>query len=256
MNLLRGVSCALALCGCSAIDVSVGAYAPDAGEPDRHDAALHDAAEADAAPDEASEPPRAALYIEAESALLSGAFSIADDRTASGGHLLEAPLDADSDATPGVARARYKFELSRGGNYVIWGRIRAPDALHNRFWFSLDGAPFVKWRISVGDIWYWDDLHNNADYGNALHFALEAGAHELVFADAVSGVELDRLYITAEGDKPPGNTTTCVPPHSIEVMGVCLPSCGAQRGQTCGAAACAGKPLIKAYDCDVCCLGP
>lgn len=240
------------LMGCSAVDVSVGALSADAGVDEAGDG------HHDAATDEPPEEGTRALYLEAESAALSGGFVVVDDRAASAGQLLAAPsnVPAESDATPGAARARYKFELARAGDYVIWGRIRARDALHNRFWFSLDGAPFVKWRISVGDIWYWDDLHDNTDYGNALHFALEAGAHELVLADAVAGVELDRLYITDEGDKPPGNTTLCSPPHSIEVMSVCLPSCGAQRGRSCDPAVCAGKSIIEAYDCAVCCSVP
>jgi hypothetical protein len=262
---LHGVGVLLLACSglvaCTAVDVSVGAYRPDAAQPSAHDAAAP-ARDTEPAPalDAGSDAPdvHAALYLEAESALLSGGFSVADDVSASAAQLLAAPamVDAAADLAPGASRARYKFELPRAGDYVIWGRIRAPDALHNRFWFSVDGAPFRKWRISVGDIWYWDDLHDDADYGNALHFALAAGPHELVLADAVSGVELDRLYLTAEGDRPPGNDTSCTPPHSIEVKGECLPSCGAQRGRTCGAQACSGKTLIAAYDCDVCCLGP
>jgi hypothetical protein len=245
------VACALA--SCSAVDVSVGAYVPDAAGADPRDAAAHEAAS-----DAPSQAEPRAQYLEAESATLSGGFSVADDPAASAGQLLAAPsvVAAESDMAPGPARARYTFQLPRAGDYLLWGRIRAPDAMHNRFWFSLDGAPFVKWRISVGDIWYWDDLHDDFEYGSALHFTLHAGPHELVLADAVAGVELDRLYITAEGDEPPGNTTACRPPHSIEVMSSCLPSCGAQRGRSCDQAVCAGKPTIAAYDCTVCCLVP
>jgi hypothetical protein len=87
-------------------------------------------------------------------------------------------------------------------------------------------------------------------------FTLEEGDHQLVFADAVSGVELDRLYVTADGDQPAGNATPCSPPHSIEVGGQCLASCGAQQGRMCGALACAGRAQIEAYDCDICCMGP
>jgi hypothetical protein len=146
--------------------------------------------------------------------------------------------------------------VSRAGDYLIWGRIRSPDAMHNRFWFSLDGGPWIKWRISVGDIWFWDDLHDDTNYGAPHHFALEPGTHQLALAPAVAQVELDRLYITADGDEPPGNTTPCVPPHSIEVRGSCLPSCGAQRGDMCGEQACTSLPRIQAYDCDICCRAP
>jgi hypothetical protein len=244
----------LALTGCGAIDVSVGAWQPEA-----EGASLPEAGVADAA-SEASEEGTAprVLYLEAESAALSPGFQVLHEPGASGGQLLLPPDDTgpSADLMPGSAHAVYGFELTRGGDYVLWGRIRSPDAEHNRLWFSLDGAPFRKWRISVGDIWYWDDLHDDDDYGRALHFALEAGRHELVLAPAVPGVALDRLYLSAEGDAPPGNTTRCLPPHSIELLGECVRSCGAQRGDRCGELDCAGLPLIPAYDCNVCCRAP
>lgn len=239
---------------CGAVDVSVGAWQPDAVAP----APELDAGSVDASAEGAAEPASGGLYLEAESAALSGGFLRLDDPSASGAQLLAAPVDTPSaaDSAPGAARAVFRFELARAGDYVIWGRIRSPDASHNRFWFALDAAPWVKWRISVGDIWYWDDLHDDTNYSTALHFALEAGPHELVFASAVPGVELDRLYLTSDGDSPPGNTTRCSPPHSIEVMGSCLRSCGSQQGEECGEAACAGMVPIPAYDCNVCCRIP
>jgi hypothetical protein len=202
----------------------------------------------------------ASLYFEAESGELTGGFSTGEDAAASAGVFISPPSDEFSDDVPGAAFARYEFSLPKGAEYVFWARLRAPGANSNRFWFQIDGGDFRKWRISVGDIWYWDDLHDDTDYGNALSFALGAGTHELVFANAVAGADLDRLYITAEGDVPPGNETLCSPPHSIEIAGECLPSCGAQQGTLCGQVACEGKELILAYDCDVCCrevgLGP
>lgn len=222
--------------GCSAIDVSVGAYEPPQAPP--------------------AAPPAVTRYLEAEEALELSGFSIEHDATASAEKMLMAPANAQSDREPGPARARYRFRVDRSASYVLWGRIRAPNASNNRFWFKLDDGPWIKWRISTGDIWFWDDLHEDTSYADALQFALEPGEHELLLADAVSGVALDKLYITADGDTPPGNDTPCRPPHSIEVAGVCLPSCGAQMGRMCGVMACAGKPQIEAYDCDVCCTQP
>jgi hypothetical protein len=87
-------------------------------------------------------------------------------------------------------------------------------------------------------------------------FRLHKGQLELVIANAVERALLDRLYITAQGAEPPGNTTPCNPPHSIEVAGQCLASCGSVLGNQCGAQTCAGRPLLDAYDCSVCCHIP
>jgi len=192
-------------------------------------------------------------YIEAETGELSGGFGIGDDGVASNGHYIVPTAAVTSEMEPGVARATYAFSTPSEGEYVIWGRIRAPGALNNRFWFQVDGGTWYKWRISVGDIWFWDDFHDDTTYDPALTFPLLPGNHELVIANCVEGVALDRLYLSATGDEPPGNDTPCNPPHSIELAGECLPSCGSQNGTTCGTVACEGRPVLPAYDCDVCC---
>jgi hypothetical protein len=202
--------------------------------------------------DAASEPARA-QYVEAEHGELSGGFTIDDDASASSGQAIAPPMGAASEDAPGAARARYTLELPDDGEYLFWGRIHAPDADRNRFWFQVDGGDWTKWRISVGEIWYWDDFHADREYGSPRVFALERGAHELVIASCSEGVRLDRLYVTAEGDEPPGNDTPCDPPHSIEIGGECLPSCGLLEGTACGPLACAGRTPLPAYDCDVCC---
>ena len=194
-----------------------------------------------------------AQYLEAESGALSGGFTVGDDPRASDLRFLEPPVDVTSDDVPGEARARYEFSVSAPGGYVIWGRIRSPGALVNRFWFQVDGGQWFKWRISVGDIWYWDSFHDDAQYRTPLTFELATGAHELVIANCVAGAALDRLYFTTGNETPPGNDTPCDPPNSIELAGVCQPSCGSQGGDQCGDQACQGHPLLTAYDCGVCC---
>ena len=55
---------------------------------------------------------------------------------------------------------------------------------------------------------------------------------------------------------PPGNDTPCTPPHSIQLAGVCQPSCGSEHGTTCGVPQCKGQTPLPAYDCDICCVAP
>ncbi|MFT3928500.1 MAG: hypothetical protein QM778_38580 [Myxococcales bacterium] len=248
--------CALATClcaACPATDTSVGAWeGPRDARTPSDDAGVVPDAQAS----EAAVPMPLAFYLEAESAALSGGFTVGSDPAASASRILEPPQAEHADTAPGMARARYEFALAQAGEYVIWGRIHAPGAANNRFWVQLDDGDFFKWRISTGDVWYWDDLHNDADYGHHLTFMLAAGPHVLTIANCVPGVALDRLYLTALGDVPPGNDTPCSPPHSIQLNGECVASCGGLAGQTCGAQACAGRPALPAYDCDICCTLP
>lgn len=193
-------------------------------------------------------------YLEAESGELSGGFEAVDDGTASGERYLSVPTGMKSEDEPGEARALYELSVRTPGTYRIYGRIRSPDASHNRFWIRVDDGEWFKWRISVGDIWYWDGLHDNVNYGVPLEFPLEAGTHHLTLANCADEAQLDRLYYTVRADDvPPGNDTPCRPPHSIEVGGACLLSCGTQGGNQCGSV-CQDKQPFFAYDCGpLCC---
>jgi hypothetical protein len=196
------------------------------------------------------------VYLEAETAQLSGGFTVQSDQSVSGGQFLAPPSDAASDSVPGPARAVYSFDVPATGTYFLWGRIHSPDANHNRFWFRIDGGSWTLWRISTGEVWWWNPAHDDAAYAPPLTFTLAAGTHQLVLADAAPGFGIDRFYLTTGSETPPGNTGPCQPPHSIEVGGVCLPSCGSQGGNGCGSVECAGYPLLSAYDCDICCVMP
>jgi hypothetical protein len=214
--------------GCDATSTSLGAWLPEAST---------------------------GFYFEAETGQLSGGFTIGRDMSASAGACIESPTGASSDQ-PGPARARYAVDVATGGTYIIWARVHSPDAWHNTFWIQLDGGPWFTWRITTGEEWYWVPLHENVSYGRSLEFDLAAGAHELVVANAIEHNRLDRFYFTADGDEPEGNDSRCNPPHAILLSGNCVPSCGSQGGNRCGAMACQGQTTLPAHDCDICCKIP
>jgi hypothetical protein len=197
------------------------------------------------------------FYIEAESGELAGGFTVVTDSSAFGGEAIEPPAGASSPPTaPGSARALYVFSLSAPGSYVIWGRIHSPDTAHNTSWVQVDGATWHLWRITTGEIWYWDKIHDDDNYNTPLVFDLTAGTHQLSIANAVDQVGLDSFYITKGTDRPPPDETACSPPDSIQVSGTCVPSCGSLGGNTCGADVCAGQTALPVYDCAVCCIVP
>jgi hypothetical protein len=215
---------------CRAPFVSLGSWSPDAGT---------------------------GFYIEAESGELSGGFTVLADPNAFGGQAIAPPAGVSSPPTgPGSARALYVFSLTTPGSYIIWGRIHSPDTAHNTFWVQVDGATWYLWRLSTGEIWYWDKIHDDFNYQTPLVFDLSAGMHQLLIANSVDQVGLDSFYITDGTDRPPLDDTPCSPPDSIQIGGNCIPSCGSLGGNTCGADACAGRTVLPVYDCVVCCTVP
>jgi hypothetical protein len=214
------------------------------------------------------EPTGPGLYLEAEDAEFSSdptlpdsAFAIISDPTASHGKYILPPASLASEGSPGSAQARYAFNLTKAGDYIIWGRLYTPDVTSNRVWFQVDGGPWYKWRMTVGTIWYWHFFDNDMLYNDALHFMLNAGPHQLLIANDTPGARLDKLYITSSGDIPPGNTTKCFPPHTIDRGGAtCEPSCGVQAkpNMPTSCTCAAGLPTFYAYDCTskLCCFAP
>ena len=247
MKSVLGAGLAAGLVACQAPVTSVGAWAPDAG--------IDATALVDASLDVAAEAATTGFYIEAESGVLSGGFTIGDSPAASGGEYIESPAGVTSLSMPGPATAVYPFVIPTAGSYLVWGRIHSPDAEHNTLWVQVDGGAWTLWRISTGDVFWWDAVHEDTHYGQGIAFDLSAGSHQLVVASAADTVQLDRLYLTADGDEPPGNAavTTCDPPNSIPLDGGCSISCGSQGGNACSDDLCQGLPTIDAYDCAICC---
>jgi len=245
-----------ALLACGRIDTEVGAQAEPSVDATAPGPTLDAAPPDDAGARDAAPEASTSVYFEAEDGVLSGGFIVESDPDASAGRYIAPPADP-SLAAPGPASAEYSFAVSETASYVLWGRLRAPAVDSNTLWVSIDDAPATQWRLSTGLIWFWGAVTTGTRYGVPNVYALAAGAHRLVIRNSAAGVGLDRLYVTAGGDEPPGNDTRCDPPNSIQLAdGGCEPSCGSHGITVCGPVACAGQPQLVAYDCDVCCLEP
>jgi hypothetical protein len=108
---------------------------------------------------------------------------------------------------------------------------------------------------TTGEEWLWFAFAPPPQPPVPIQFDLAKGSHTLVIASDSDSARIDRLYITPGNDVPSPNTSTCdpPPPHQIKIGDVCMKSCGQAGGNSCDAVMCAGKTLLPAYDCDVCC---
>lgn len=201
----------------------------------------------------AIEVPLFGLDFEAEAGALLGEMSIGSSDLAQGGAFILSGAGSDPLDQPGNARALYRFTVSEANDYEIWGRIHSPGVSSNRFWLRVDEGPWYLWRISTGEEWHWDDVHDNFEYGTALVFTLDVGEHALEIAGAVVGAELDSFSIRPSTEPGPDNTVLCRPPHSVMMDGQCVNSCGSYGNVSCAMDVCAGRPELVSYDCALCC---
>jgi hypothetical protein len=182
----------------------------------------------------------------------TGPFVIGNEAAASNGRYIAVSPGVTSESKPGSARAAYDISITKADTYVIWGRFYAPDTLHNCVWARVDGGSWTKWRGSTGEEWFWYHLHAEGDWANPIPFQLSVGHHALDVANCSDNTKLDRLYVTAGGDRPMG-VSMCNPPHTILLGGMCVSSCGQLGGSSCDPVVCTGQVLLPAYDCTVCC---
>jgi hypothetical protein len=184
---------------------------------------------------------------------LPEAFTIGNDAKASKGKYIESPAGFTSDGLPGPARATYMVDIPVAKMYTFWGRFYTPSRDHNRFWVKVDDGVWTKLRVTSGETWFWYSFHKEGEFDIPIQYDLTKGAHTFAVASDSDGARIDRFYVTPGNDKPPGDATVCNPPHTIQVGDVCQSSCGQLTGNSCDAVMCAGKTLLPAYDCEVCC---
>jgi hypothetical protein len=184
---------------------------------------------------------------------LPTAWLVGTDAVASGGEYIESPAGFTSDSGPGPARAEYDIEITTAGMYRFWGRFYTPTLDNNRVWVKVDDGTWTKLRVTTGETWFWYTFHVEGMFETPIQYTLTAGTHKLYVASNSDAVKIDRYYVSPAADRPPGDDTTCNPPHTIPQGGVCKSSCGMLTGDSCDAVLCQGKVQFDAYDCDVCC---
>jgi hypothetical protein len=191
------------------------------------------------------------VWLEAESGVLSGSPTFANntDSNASGGHYIQPT--ANSPNSPGPNRATYTFTVA-AGTYKVWGRVISPTADDDSFWVSMDGGSFVKWNsIPTSSTWAWDDVHDSDNGGVVKTYALTQGSHTLVVANREDGVKLDKLYVTAKGDTPSGLGGSCTP-TTCSALGAACGSISDGCGGTLACGTCATGQTCNASNQCVC----
>jgi hypothetical protein len=91
----------------------------------------------------------------------------------------------------------YTFDVSEGGNYMLWARVICPSYNDDSFWIRMDYGSWIMWNnIPYARAWAWASL--------GQPFGLSAGNHTLTVAYREDGTQLDKLYITHSGAIPSG----------------------------------------------------
>lgn len=137
-------------------------------------------------------PSSTALYVEAESGLVTAPMVSVDDLTASGGEYVNAQLDNQGSISLQVA-------IQQPGDYVIWCRVLSPDSSADSFFVSVDGGAeeiYGTAQNTWSSNWQWTLVNISA--GSPRVFSLSQGQHIFTFRGREKSTKLDALYFTTD----------------------------------------------------------
>lgn len=152
------------------------------------------------------------VYMEAESGSLVSPMTIGSDANAFSGQYVTTPTtDSGSDTIT--------FNAPSAGNYVIWGRVLAPDSVLDSTYVSVDNGTEQIYDMAEGTwsgSWQWSQvrqrLNNNPATLQQRVFNLSAGSHTVKFRGREAGSKLDRVLITNDLSFVPTASPTPTPP--------------------------------------------
>jgi len=147
------------------------------------------------------------IWIEAECTTISEHWDIISSPAASGGKYLTVKQEYQALNAPTadtIHHLVYRFTVSEGGIYKIWGRTLAPTPDDDSFWIRVNDGNWINWNgIQGGSTWQWDDVHSLAN-NNTMTYSLEPGEHTLYVCYRENGAAIDKFYITNTGKTPTG----------------------------------------------------
>ncbi len=149
-----------------------------------------------------AEPPRCAgTQREAEDGILSGAFVVGNDASASGGAFVHVPEGSGSTGAPGRSNAQYCFTVAQAGTYSLRARVLTPDSKSDSFFVRVDGAPVDGYLWDTGTrSTYVNDQVSDRGGADPVTVRLNAGVHTVTVYLREDGARLDTLTLQNEND--------------------------------------------------------
>ncbi len=147
------------------------------------------------------------IEIEAEEGLISEPMRISRDSEASGGEYIEVPDSNGNNGDPQIdsGYAQYRFNVPVSGDYVIEGRVLAPNAGSDSFFVSVDNGEFLAWHVLETSTWAWDvvserEWNDIRDKSSPMVYNLAKGEHTLTIKYREDATKLDKILVTSKSD--------------------------------------------------------
>ncbi|MEK6482170.1 kelch repeat-containing protein [Catalinimonas sp. 4WD22] len=142
------------------------------------------------------------IWLESECASAIGEnWQIGEDEDASGNQYVTIKPGKNSygQAPEGKANhVSFNFNVGQVGTYQIFARVKASNSTKDSFWFKVNDAEWINWSENVQTYAFaWKEIVESP-------FSLQAGTNTITFAYREDGTQLDKIFITLNGDQPEG----------------------------------------------------
>ncbi|MFD2329881.1 heparin/heparin-sulfate lyase HepB [Cohnella sp. GCM10020058] len=146
--------------------------------------------------------------FEAESSVIRSPWQSypGDALSVSGATYLMVPSTYSAQSAPSASlELNYRIQASKNAAHKFWVRVRAPSAMSDSFYWSVDGGAYQTYHMgSQSENWVWVNFASTT---------LTPGEHELRIKYRESGMGFDRLIVSAKngytpsglGSPPDGN---------------------------------------------------
>ena len=144
--------------------------------------------------------------FEAEEGDKSSPMVAATDSKSSSGKYIWAPNGSGG-------YSQYTFNVTSAGNYIVWGRVLAPDGNSDSFFVKMDSGAESLWDVAPSTNWTWDKV-NHRGGADPVVYNLKSGTHTLLIKQRENGTKLDGIVITKDMNTTPSSISTTSTPSS------------------------------------------
>ena len=174
-------------------------------------------------PLEPTAPEAVHVWLEAECADNVGSAweTLSDNAASQSSYLKVLPGNSSASSAPTDPNKQltFSFSVSKAGQYIIYTRQRETGQNNDdSFWLKVNNASWTLEGLGgPSGSFYWEAA------GNGLGYSLAAGSNTITIGTREDNVQLDKIYITLEGNAPSGlgqaaSNCTATPPPPTPVV--------------------------------------
>jgi hypothetical protein len=140
------------------------------------------------------------IFIDSQLASLAGKMITGTDANAKNQNYFSVPASYGTNAyTPPSSAATFNVNLTAGGNYIVWARVRSMSGGQMLNIYNGAGRWF-PWRSGAIGAWMWTKITDN---GSTALFPFVGGSNSIKMGWMDGDVEVDEIVVTQDASFVP-----------------------------------------------------